>query len=126
MSLIGNVIKPSVKSVLIPLGLTAAASVTDAAIHKKMFGSGVTALIISNKEMNDITKMVQSLEDPSLLIKGNRETNKNKEKEQKGGFLRTLLDTLGASLLGNLWESRESREGTIRAGEDTIRADQDF
>ena len=106
MSLIGNVIKPSVKSVLILLGLTATASVTDAAIHKKMSGSGVTALIISNKEINDITKMVQSLEDPSLLIKGNRETNKNKEKEQKGGFLRTLLGTLGASLLGNLWESR--------------------
>ena len=71
-----------------------------------MSGSGVTALIISNKEINDITKMVQSLEDPSLLIKGNRETNKNKEKEHKGGFLRTLLGTLGASLLGNLWESR--------------------
>ena len=43
-SLIGNVLKSLAKSVLIPLGLTAAASATDAAIHKKMFGSGVTTL----------------------------------------------------------------------------------
>ena len=51
---IGNVLKPLPKSVLIPLGLTAAASATDAAIHKKRFGSGVTTLIISNEEKNDI------------------------------------------------------------------------
>ena len=44
------VLKPLAKSVLIPLGLTAAASATDAAIHKKMFGSGVTMLIISNEK----------------------------------------------------------------------------
>ena len=37
LPLIGNVLKPLTKSVLIPLGLTAAASATDAAIHKKMF-----------------------------------------------------------------------------------------
>ena len=54
MSLIGNVIKPSVKSVLIPLGLTVAASVTDAAIQKRMFGSGITTLIMWNEEMNYI------------------------------------------------------------------------
>ena len=51
-NLIGNVLKPLAKSVLIPLGVTAAASATDAAIHKKMFGSGTTALIISNEEKN--------------------------------------------------------------------------
>ena len=39
LPLIGNVLKPLAKSVLIPLGLTAAASATDAAIHRKMFGS---------------------------------------------------------------------------------------
>ena len=50
--------KPLAKSVLIPLGLTAAVSATDAAIHKNVFGSGVTALIISNKEKNDIMKIV--------------------------------------------------------------------
>ena len=52
----GRVIKPLTKSVLIRLGLTAAASATDATIHKKMFGPGVTTLISSNEEMNDIMK----------------------------------------------------------------------
>ena len=51
---IGNVLKPLTKSILIPLGLTGAASATYAAIHKKMFGSGLTTLIIPNEEMNDI------------------------------------------------------------------------
>ena len=61
-----NVLKPFTKSILIPLGLTAAAAAaaaTDAAIHKKMFGSGNTTLIISNEEMNDKMKIVKSLED---------------------------------------------------------------
>ena len=57
LPLIGNVLKPLAKSVLIPLGLTAAASTTDAAIHNKMFGSGFTTLIISNEEMEDIMKI---------------------------------------------------------------------
>ena len=52
-----NALKPLAKSVLIPLGLTAAAAAaTDAAIHKKMFGSVNTTLIISNKEINNIIK----------------------------------------------------------------------
>ena len=59
LPLIGNVLKPLAKSVLIPLGLTAAASATDAAIHKKMFWSGVTILKISNEEMNDIMEQVK-------------------------------------------------------------------
>ena len=46
--LIVNLLKPLAKSVLVPLGLTAAASATDVAIHKKMFWSGTTTLIISN------------------------------------------------------------------------------
>ena len=51
-----SVIKPLAKSVLIPLGLTAAASAADAGIHKKILGSGHnnTTLIISNDEMDDI------------------------------------------------------------------------
>ena len=62
LPLIGNVLKPLAKSVLIPLGLTAAAAAaTDASIHKKMFGSGNTTLIISNKEMNDIVKWLSHL-----------------------------------------------------------------
>ena len=66
------------------MSLTAAASAADAAIHKKMFGSGFTTLIISNEEMNDIMKIVKSLEESRLLIKGVFETIKNELKEQKG------------------------------------------
>ena len=57
-----------------------------------------------------------------MLIKGVSKTIKNEAKEKKGGFLSTLLGTLGASLLGNLLTGKD----TIRAGEDTIRAGQDF
>ena len=56
-----NILKTLAKSVLVPLGLTAAASATDAAIHKKMFGSGTATLIISNEEMYDIMKIVKFL-----------------------------------------------------------------
>ena len=102
-----NLVKPLAKSVL-----TAAASATDAVIHKKMFGFRNTTLIISNKEMNDIMKIVKSLEESGVLIKKVSETIKNEAKEQKGGFLGMLYGTLGASLLGNLLRSK----GTIRAG----------
>ena len=107
-----NVIKTFAKSVLIPLGLTAAASATDAGIHKKILGSGNTTLIISNEEMNDIIKIVQALEDSHILLKGVAQTIENETKEQKGGFLSMLLGTLGASLLGNLLTG----EGIVRAG----------
>ena len=98
--LIKNVIKPLAKSVLIPLGLTAAASAADAGIHKKILGRGKhpsdltshnnTILIISNDEMKDIIKIVKSLEDSGLLLKGVSETIQNEAKEQKGGFLSML------------------------------------
>ena len=54
LALIKDVIKPLAKSVLIPLGLTATASVTDEDIQRNIFGSGMTKLIISNEEMNDM------------------------------------------------------------------------
>ena len=76
-----------------------------------MSGFGTTALIISNKEMNDIMKIVKSLEESGLLIKRVSETIKNESKEQKGGFLSMSLVTLNASLLGNLLTGK----GTIRA-----------
>ena len=60
LPLMWNVLKPLFKSVLIPLGLSAAASLTDVAIHMKMFGSGFRTLIIFNEEMEDIMKMVVS------------------------------------------------------------------
>ena len=65
-----------------------------------MFGSGVTTLIVSNHEMNDVIKIVKSLEESDLLIKDVSKTIKNEAKEQKGRFLGMLLGTLGASLLG--------------------------
>ena len=79
----------------------------DAGIQKKIHGSGTTTLIISNKEINDITKIVQALEDSDILLKGVTKTIKNETKEQKGGFLSMLLGTLGASLLGNLLTGKE-------------------
>ena len=66
MPLTENVLKPLAKRVLIPLGLTAAASATDAAIQKKTFGSSMTTL---NEEVNDIMKVVKLLEKSGLLIK---------------------------------------------------------
>ena len=70
LPLIRNILKPLAKNVLIPLQLIAAASAADATIHKKMFGSGVTALIISNVKMNDVMKIVKCLEESGLVIKG--------------------------------------------------------
>ena len=98
---------------LIPLGLTAVASAADADGHKKMFGSGTTILLISNEKINNIMRIVKSLEESGLLIKGLSETIKNEAKEQKIGFLGMLLGTLVGSLLGNLL----SGKGTIRGGQ---------
>ena len=122
LPLIGNVLKPLARSILIPLGLTGTASATDAAIQKKMFGSSFTTLVISNVEINDIMKIVKSLEESGLLIKGISETIKKEVKEQKGGFLGMLFGTSGASLLENLLIGKV----TIRAGEGTIRAAENF
>ena len=92
LPLIKNVIKPLAKSVLIPLGLTIAGSAADAGVHKKILGSGHnnnnTTLIISIEyELEDIIRIVTSLEDSSLLLKGVTETVQNEIKEEKGGFL---------------------------------------
>ena len=71
---------------------------------KKMLGSGnITTLIISNDEIEDIIKIVKSLEDSGLLLKGVVETVQNEVEEQKKKrFLSMLLGTLSARLLGNL------------------------
>ena len=102
LPLIQNLIRPLAKSVLIPLELTAAASAADAGIHIKILGSGNTTLVISNKEMNDIMKIIEALLDSNVLLKGVTKTIENETTEKKGGFLSMLLGTLGASLLGNL------------------------
>ena len=83
LPLIKNLIKPLAKSVLVPLGLTTATSAVYAGIHKKILGSGHnhpshnTTLIISNDEINDIIKIIKSLEDSGLLLKGVTETVQN-------------------------------------------------
>ena len=125
LPLMKSVIKPLAKTVLIPLGSTAAASAADAGIHKKILGSGHnnnTILIISNDEIDDIIKIVKSLEDSGVLLKGASETIQNEAKEQRGGFLSMLLGTLGASLLGDILSKGLSGKGVIRVGEGTIRA----
>ena len=117
---------PLLKSVIKPLGilgLTAAASTADAAINKKILGSGNhTTLIISNDDMQDLLKIVKSLEDSGILFNRITETVKNEVKEQKGRFLSMLLGAVGASLLGDLLTKNLSGRGVIRAGEGTIRA----
>ena len=110
-----NLVKSSAKSVLVPLGLWAGMSEADAAIQKKIYRSGTTALIISNKEMEDIIKMIKSIEESGLQMKGiseriENEAKKNKTK-QKGGLFSMLLGTLAASILRNALAGK----GVIRA-----------
>ena len=94
-------------------------SATDAAIQKKMHGSRTTALTISNEEMEDIIKIVKSLKESGLMMKGICETIKNETEEQKEGFLSMLL---AASILGGPLRGTEA----IIAGEGVIRATQNF
>ena len=120
LPLMKSVIKPLPKSVLVPLGLTAAASAADAGIHKKILGSGHnTTLIISNDEMEDVLKIVKSLEDSGILSEEVSETIKNEAKEQKVGFISMLLGTLATSLLGNILSEKvfmRTGKGTTRVG----------
>ena len=131
--LIKSAITALAKGVLIPLGLIAAASAADAGIHKKILRSGNNkALILSNKDIDHLIKMVKSLEDSGLLLKGINESVQNEIKEQKGGFLSMLLGTLGATLLGNLLTGKgafharkrvnKKGKGIHRSGEGIVRA----
>ena len=122
LPLMKNVLTPLAKSVFIPLGLTAAASTTDADIQKKICGSRKTALTIYNEEMGDIMKTFKSLEDSRLLIKGIGATIENEAKEQTSGFVEMLSDTLAASLLRSALTGR----GVTIADEGKIRTSQVF
>ena len=96
------------------------------ALRPSNLASRMTAIIVSNEEMNDTMKIVKSLEESGLLIKGVSKTIKMKQKQKKGkqneGFLSMLLNELGVSLLGNL----STGKCTIINGEGTIRAGQHF
>ena len=81
-----------------------------------------TTLIISNEKINDIMNIIKSLEKFGLLMKSISETIKNEAKKQKKRFLGTLLDTLCAILFGNLLAGKD----TMRVGEGTIGADENF
>ena len=73
--------------------------------------------------MEDIMKIVRSLEEFRLFIKGVSKTIKNEaSKRKKGGFLSMLLETLAASMLG----SELTRKGVLSEGAGVIRAGQDF
>ena len=93
-------------------------SAIDGSIQKKIHGSGVK-LIIEQEDMKDIMKIIEALENSSILLKGVSKTIENETKEQKGGFLSMLLGTLGASLLGNLLTGAK---GIVRAGDEIVRA----
>ena len=118
------------KNVLPPLGLTAAMSAIDGNIQKKIHGLGVK-LIIEQKDMNDIMKIIEALENSGILLKGVSKTIENETKEQRGGFLGMLLGTLGASLLGNLLTGGKgimradhrivcAGDGIVRTGEGSV------
>ena len=112
---------PLAKRILAPLEITEAASAIGAEIQKKIHGSGTATLIISNREMNDIMEIAQTLEDSNILLKGVTKTIKNETKEQKEGFLGMLIVTLEASLLGNMSAGKGivgagSGKGIVRAG----------
>ena len=118
--LLMKVTLPLAKNVLALLGLTAAMSAINGSIQKKIHGSGVK-LIIEQEGMNDIMKIIEALENSGILLKGVSKTIENETEEQRGGFLSMLLDTLRASLLGNLLTGGKgimrSGDGIVRAGE---------
>ena len=100
-------------------------------IKKILVSGNSTTLIMSNKDMDDLIKIVKSLEDSCLLLKGITESVQNDIKEQKGRFVSMLLGTTGASLLGNLLTGKgvfharkivnKTGKGIHRAGERIVR-----
>ena len=77
---------PLTKNILAPLGITATASAIDAGIQRKIHGFRTTTLIISNKEMGNIMKIVQALEDSDILLKWVTKTIKSETKNKTEGF----------------------------------------
>ena len=91
LPLIKSALTPLAKSVFLPLVSSTGMLAVDAAIQRNIYRSGTKALIISNEEMRDLMKIVKSLEELGLLIKGISKRIKNEAKPLKGGFLSMLL-----------------------------------
>ena len=128
-----KIIQPTIsveKNKLGPLGLSAAMSGIDGAIQKSMFGSGITTLKIDDKELNHLMKIIKVLEGHGVLLKGITKTAQNEVKSQRGRFLNMLMDTLGASLLGDIsskglfGKGLSGGKGIYRSGEGIIKAGQ--
>ena len=85
LPLVKSVLTP-LASVLIPLGLSTGISAADTAIQKTIYGLDTTALIISNKKIENIIKIVKSLEESRFSMKGISEAITNETKEQKRRF----------------------------------------
>ena len=130
MNFLPKLIKPAVsvgKNNLAPLGLSVSMSATDAAIQKKMYESGMATLIISNNDLNNLIKIITTLEEHDILLKETSKTTENETKEQRGGFSSMLLGTLGASLLGNLLTGKglyRTGRGIYRSGNGLYRTGQ--
>ena len=84
-----------------PLGIAATSSTSDAAIQKKDFESGMTTLITSNEEINDITRILEPLEESTKKTKKQKRTKKEY-------FFGMLLGTIGAILFGNLLTDKDN------------------
>ena len=94
----------------------------DSGIQKEIYGSATTAMIILNEQMEDVMKIVKSLEESRFLKQGITEIIKNELKEEKFVSLSMLLAILPASLLG----SELKRKGVVSAVEGTISTGQGF
>ena len=112
------------KNVLAPLATMASATAIDGAIQKKMRVLGIVravkgiTLVISNEDMDEIIRIAKLLQNSGIWIDGVSETVKRKIKKQESGFIGILLETLGASLLGNMFTAKEkmrTEKAAIRA-----------
>ena len=87
---------PLAKNILASLGIPGAVSAIDTGIQKKTHGSGTTILIISNKEMYDIMKIIQALEDSNILLNEVTKTIKKWNKRTKRRILKHVVGYLSS------------------------------
>ena len=98
-------------------------SAIDDTIQRKIRGRGVVragkeiTLVTSNEDIDDVIRIIKSLVNSGILLDGVRETVKHEVKKPERGFLGMLLETLGASVFGNIL----TRKGVMRAGKGVAR-----